>query len=67
MQLDTYLREKTITAEEFGRMVNASPGAVRKWRSGERMPRPEHLARIREATGGAVTANDFVPSCEAAA
>ena len=40
--------------------LNVSPWAVRKWRYGQRVPRPKMLARLREATDGAVTPNDFI-------
>lgn len=59
MTLDAFMRATGISAEEFAAKVQASPGAVRKWRSGERIPRVVHLRKIREATDGAVTAEDF--------
>lgn len=34
--------------------------AIRKWRTGARMPRPKNLRRIMEVTEGAVTPSDFV-------
>ena len=67
MELRRYLKENGITNHQFAVLVDASPDAVRKWRYGERVPRPEHLVRIREATGGAVTPNDFLPASSEAA
>lgn len=66
MKLADFLRTNRVSDIEFGSQVNASTGAVRKWRSGERIPRPEQMVRIREATGGAVTADDFYPAERAA-
>lgn len=37
-----------------------SPSAVKKWRYGERVPRPAQMIRIQRATTELVTANDFV-------
>ena len=34
--------------------------AVRKWRTGARIPRPKYLRRIMEITEGAVTPADFI-------
>jgi hypothetical protein len=34
---------------------------VSRWENGHRFPRSDALERIRRVTGGAVTANDFVP------
>lgn len=60
MTLREWLKKNKISAEIFAGKVNASEGAVLKWLSGERFPRPESLRRIQLATGGKVTANDFV-------
>lgn len=73
MKLSEYLRNKGLSAAGFGRVAGlGSRQLVHKYLSGERFPTPENLRRIREATGGAVTADDFVdqhttpPATEAA-
>jgi transcriptional regulator with XRE-family HTH domain len=61
MKLDSYLRERGLTSVQFAEMSGiASKQAVHKYRHGLRFPTPENLRRIREATKGAVTADDFV-------
>lgn len=65
-KLDTYLRTAGLDDDAFASMVQSSIGAVRKWRYGERTPRPQQMIRIKQATGGAVTADDFIPTPEAA-
>ncbi len=61
MKLDTYLREHGLTSVQFGKMSGiGSKQTVHKYRHGLRFPSPENLRRIREATRGAVTAEDFV-------
>jgi|APSaa5957512493_1039668.scaffolds.fasta_scaffold506152_1 hypothetical protein len=60
MTLREWLKKNKMSAESFGLKVDASEGAVLKWASGERFPRPESLARIQMATGGKVMANDFM-------
>ena len=77
MKLSDYLRNNGMTAAEFGRVAGlGSRQLVHKYVTGGRFPTPENLRRIREATGGAVTADDFVdqhtdpaapPASEAAA
>jgi transcriptional regulator with XRE-family HTH domain len=62
MQLKTYLSENSVSLSEFARLVGASEGGIRKWLTGERVPRPEAVRKIQEVTGGAVTANDFFES-----
>ncbi|WP_442907408.1 helix-turn-helix domain-containing protein [Kaistia sp. MMO-174] len=59
MKLAAYLLTHRLTNDAFGAKVGASPAAVRKWRYGERIPRPEQMSRIAAATGGEVTAADF--------
>lgn len=61
MKLSDYLRAHGLSAAEFGRTAGlGSRQLVHKYLSGERFPTPENLRRIREATGGEVTADDFV-------
>ena len=66
MKLHDYLLATKTSDEAFARLVGKSAGAVRKWRYGERVPRPVVMTRIREATNGAVTADDFLPAPEPA-
>lgn len=61
MDLSAYLTKSKTTYEAFAKTVGASSFAVGKWARGQRMPRAMMLSRIREATGGAVTADDFLP------
>lgn len=61
MHLRTYLASKGLTDAAFAAAVNASTGAVRKWKAGERTPRPEQMVEIVKATNGEVTPNDFLP------
>jgi len=64
MKLATYLTNQKITYEAFGQTVGASAFGVGKWARGTRMPRPDMLSKIKAATGGAVTADDFLTSEE---
>jgi transcriptional regulator with XRE-family HTH domain len=60
MKLDDWLKAEKKTSAEFARLSGIGDRqAVHKYRHGERFPTPENLQRIRRATGGAVTANDF--------
>lgn len=67
MKLGDFLSEKTLSQAEFAALIGATQAAVSRYVAGSRMPRRNHLTRIREATAGAVTANDFVPADEATA
>jgi len=61
MELDRYLREHGLTSVQFGKLSGVGlKQTVHQYRHGHRFPAPENLRRIREATGGAVTADDFV-------
>lgn len=62
MELHAWLNANNISTEEFADRIGASPGGVRKWRYGERLPRPKAMKRIAAATQGAVTPNDFFSS-----
>lgn len=61
MKLSEFMRDAKLDDDAMAAKVGCSAGAVRKWRYGERMPRPDQMIRLREATDGAVTADDFLP------
>lgn len=67
MRLTDYLEAKGITDTEFARLVGVSHSLVHYWKSGAKRPSMETAARIRDATGGAVTADDFMPPPRASA
>lgn len=60
MHLRAHLSETGETAASFAARVGVDVKTLYRYLSGERFPTPENLRRIREATGGAVTADDFV-------
>lgn len=62
MKLSDYMRERELDDEKVSLASGGqfSPEAVRKWRYGQRMPRPAQLRALAEITGGLVTANDFI-------
>jgi transcriptional regulator with XRE-family HTH domain len=66
MQLASFMSERSLSDEELARMLGCSAHAVNKWRRGKRFPRQRQMARIREATGGLVTPDDFMPSISSA-
>lgn len=61
MKLDTYLREHGLTSAQFAKDAGlVGKQLVHNYRHGLRFPTAENLRRIREATNGAVMADDFV-------
>lgn len=66
MKLAEYLAANKLSQAEFARIIEASQVAVSRYASGRRMPRKDRLLKIREATGGLVTGNDFLELSEAA-
>jgi predicted transcriptional regulator len=60
MKLSDYLAANRITNEGFAKMLGTSQPAVSRYVTGKRVPRPQHIRRISEITGGEVTANDFM-------
>lgn len=60
MQLKDYLELEGQTSSEFAAKVEVTKYAVRKWLRGERTPRPSTMIKIRKATKGAVTAEDWL-------
>lgn len=59
MKLDQYLEREGITAAEFARRIERGRSAVTRWANGKRIPDPESMRRIAEATNHKVEPNDF--------
>jgi len=67
MQLAAYLDLAKITDRDFAETIGVTRQALHRYRQGLRIPRPEVLAKIKAATDGAVTANDFMSNSTEAA
>ena len=59
MRLKEFIKQNNLTIDAFASMGGFSRGAVLKWVSGDRFPRPLTLKKIKAITQGAVTPNDF--------
>jgi transcriptional regulator with XRE-family HTH domain len=66
MKLADYLAAHDLSQAEFARSLGISQVAVSRYAGGRRMPRRDHLLKIREITDGAVMADDFLENKEAA-
>lgn len=60
MHLAAYLADAQIADRDFADRIGVSRQALHRYRQGSRIPRPEVLAKIKKATAGAVTADDFM-------
>lgn len=55
-----------VSDEALASQLSVDRSTISRIRRGARMPSPEMMRKLHDATGGAVTANDFVhPSTEA--
>lgn len=61
MTLSDYIDASGLTDAAFGAEIGLSQGQVSKLRRGKHWPSRETISRIRAATNGAVTADDFLP------
>lgn len=61
MTLAEYLKKNAIRDEDFAAKIGVNRSTVNRLRRGAngQLPSRETIARIADATGGAVTANDF--------
>ena len=65
MKLSAWLKENKMTQKQFleiaanSHSANFSTHALVKWCSGQRIPRPEDMKVIYNATEGNVSPNDF--------
>jgi len=58
--LDLYLSKREITNADFGRIVGASESTISRVRRGKQTPSLDLIRRFRDATNGALSANDFL-------
>lgn len=62
MNLADWLKQSGIKKADFAGLIGCTPGRVSQLVSGEAWPSRDLAQRIAQATGGAVTANDFAAS-----
>ena len=60
MKLRDYLTSTDLTLSDFARVLGRPVQRVHEWASGRKIPSGTNLAAIERATGGRVTAVDFV-------
>lgn len=60
MQLADYLIENNMTQQSFADAIGVRQSSVSKWLQGLARPSWPVLKQIKEVTGGAVTADDFI-------
>lgn len=61
MKLAAYLKHTDQTYRQFAAKLGCDAGQVNRWANGRRSPTLEMCARIRAATDGLVSADDFLP------
>jgi len=60
MKLTDYLAGHNISDADFAASIGVSRQSVHRYKTGDRAPEWPVLAKIRDATDGAVTADDFL-------
>ena len=59
MKLATYLKNNELNAAEFAGQIDVHEKTVYRYLRGARIPNRQTILRIKTATKGQVTANDF--------
>jgi transcriptional regulator with XRE-family HTH domain len=59
MTLNDYMRGEGMTDDAMSKKIGVSRSAVTQYRLGDRMPKPEIMLRLVEATGNAVSPLDL--------
>lgn len=59
MTLKDWLVEEGVSNAEFGRRIDRTAEAVRRYAGGDRIPDRDTMPIIMRETSGKVTANDF--------
>lgn len=61
MKLADYLKDTSQTYRQFAVLLGCNAAQVHRWANGKRSPSLEVCAKIKAATGGKVSADDFLP------
>lgn len=61
MKLADWLKHNRMTPAAFAELLGVDKSTATRWANEETTPRPAQMRAIKEKTGGAVTADDFVP------
>lgn len=59
MKLEDYLAQFAVKQKDFAEQIGEKSARVNKYCLGTRIPRPQVMRKIFEATGGLVDANSF--------
>lgn len=60
MKLSEWLNRVDKSRDQFAAEIGVDPVSVGRYVTGERRPRWDVIAKIHRATGGQVSANDFL-------
>ncbi len=60
MTLSDYLRDQKLKPSAFAAEIGVPPSTITRLLNGERQPGLALIGKIRDRTGGAVTADDFI-------
>ena len=60
MRLKDWLTERRMTGSDFADLISVDKSNVSRWINGHVRPEWDVIKRIKDATGGAVTADDFL-------
>jgi DNA-binding transcriptional regulator YdaS (Cro superfamily) len=66
MTLSTFISQRRGAAADLARALGVNHSTVLRWASGEHAPSLKMCAAISKATGGAVTAADFLKQAASA-
>lgn len=61
MKLKPWLKNNSISSQDFAKIVGVSPVTVSWWATGKKKPSLSYFAKIHRATSGQVTLEDFIP------
>jgi hypothetical protein len=60
MTLREWMEKLDVNIDEAAKSFGVSIYAVKKWLSGERIPRPTHQRKVKKITRGDVTPTDWI-------
>lgn len=63
--LRKYRAKRGLSMDEFAGMMGVTVATISRWETGGRVPESKYWARLKQITGGKITADHFTPQVTA--
>lgn len=59
--LRKFRAKRKLTMADFAEIMGVTSATISRWETGERVPESKYWAKLKQVTGGKITADHFTP------